>query len=82
MTTSPDPLDHSHGALPLSLTGNVACTTVSQKIYRTVTHSVADPGCLCLQRIIELSTQKLVIKLSKIQVMDPESGKKPIPDPG
>jgi hypothetical protein len=41
-----------------------------------------------LQRIIELSTQKIVIKLSKIWVWDPgseirdlESGKKPVPDP-
>jgi hypothetical protein len=36
------------------------------------------------QRIIELLTQKLVTKLSKIWVRDPGSGirKKPIPDPG
>jgi hypothetical protein len=36
------------------------------------------------QRIIELFTQKIVIKLSKIWVWDPRSGirKKPIPDPG
>jgi hypothetical protein len=35
------------------------------------------------QRIIELFTQKTVIKLSKIWVWDPRSGirKKPIPDP-
>jgi hypothetical protein len=37
-----------------------------------------------LQRIIVLFTQKIVTKLSKIWVGDPESGirKKPIPDPG
>jgi hypothetical protein len=44
-----------------------------------------------LQRIIELFTQKIVLKLSKIWVWDPRSGiwdprygirKKPIPDPG
>ncbi len=37
-----------------------------------------------LQRIIELSTQKIVTKLSKIWVWDPRPGirKKPIPDPG
>jgi hypothetical protein len=37
-----------------------------------------------LQRIIELSTQKIVIKLSKIWVWDPRSGKSlfRIPDPG
>jgi hypothetical protein len=37
-----------------------------------------------LQRIIELSTQKIIIKLSKIWVWDPgsEIRKKPIPDPG
>ncbi len=37
-----------------------------------------------LQRFIELSTQKIVIKLSKIWILDPRSGiqKKPIPDPG
>jgi hypothetical protein len=36
------------------------------------------------QRIIELLTQKIVNKLSKIWVWDPRSGirKKPIPDPG
>jgi hypothetical protein len=34
------------------------------------------------QRIIELFTQKIVTKLSKIWVWDPGSGKKPIPDPG
>jgi hypothetical protein len=36
-----------------------------------------------LQRIIELSTQKIVIQLSKIWfgIQDPRSGKKPIPDP-
>ena len=36
------------------------------------------------QRIIELFTQKVVTKLSKIWVWDPGSGigKKPIPDPG
>jgi hypothetical protein len=36
------------------------------------------------QRIIELFTQKIVTKLSKIKVWDPRSGirKKPIPDPG
>jgi hypothetical protein len=36
------------------------------------------------QRIIELFTQKIVSKLSKIWVWDPRSGirKKPIPDPG
>jgi hypothetical protein len=41
------------------------------------------------QRIIELFTQKIVNKLSKIWILDlgsgirdPESGKKPIPDPG
>jgi hypothetical protein len=34
------------------------------------------------QRIIELFTQKIVNKLSKIWVGDPGSGKKPIPDPG
>jgi hypothetical protein len=40
------------------------------------------------QRIIELFTQKIVSKLSKIWVWDPGSGprsgirKKPIPDPG
>jgi hypothetical protein len=34
------------------------------------------------QRIIEVFTQKLVTKLSKIWVWDPGSGKKPIPDPG
>jgi hypothetical protein len=36
------------------------------------------------QRIIELFTQKIVTKLSKIWVWDPRSGirKKPIPDPG
>jgi hypothetical protein len=48
------------------------------------------------QRIIELFTQKIVTKLSKVWVWDlgseirdprsgirdPESGKKPIPDPG
>jgi hypothetical protein len=38
--------------------------------------------CPNLQRIIELITQKIVIKLSKIWVWDPRSGirKKPIPD--
>jgi hypothetical protein len=37
-----------------------------------------------LQRIIELSTHKIVIKHSKIWVWDPGSGirKKPIQDPG
>jgi hypothetical protein len=37
-----------------------------------------------LQRIIELFTQKIVTKLSKMWVWDPRSGirKKPIPDPG
>jgi hypothetical protein len=36
------------------------------------------------QRIIELFTQKIVSKLSKIWVWDPRSGirEKPIPDPG
>jgi hypothetical protein len=36
------------------------------------------------QRIIELFTQKIVTKLSKIWVWDPGSGKNPfrIPDPG
>jgi hypothetical protein len=36
------------------------------------------------QRIIELFTQKIVTKLSKIWVWDPgsEIRKKPIPDPG
>ncbi len=34
------------------------------------------------QRIIDLFTQKIVNKLSKIWVWDPGSGKKPIPDPG
>jgi hypothetical protein len=34
------------------------------------------------QRIIELFTQKIVTKLSKIWIWDPGSGKKPIPDPG
>jgi hypothetical protein len=36
------------------------------------------------QRIVELFTQKIVSKLSKIWVWDPRSGirKKPIPDPG
>ncbi len=36
------------------------------------------------QRIIELFTQKIVTKLSKVWVWDPRSGirKKPIPDPG
>jgi hypothetical protein len=36
------------------------------------------------QRIIELFTQKIVNKLSKLWVWDPRSGirKKPIPDPG
>jgi hypothetical protein len=34
------------------------------------------------QKIIELFTQKIVTKLSKIWVWDPGSGKKPIPDPG
>jgi hypothetical protein len=36
------------------------------------------------QRIIELFAQKIVTKLSKVWVWDPESGirKKPIPDPG
>jgi hypothetical protein len=36
------------------------------------------------QRVIELLTQKIVTKLSKIWVWDPRSGirKKPIPDPG
>ncbi len=36
------------------------------------------------QRIMELFTQKIVSKLSKIRVWDPRSGirKKPIPDPG
>jgi hypothetical protein len=36
------------------------------------------------QRIMELFTQKIVTKLSKIWVWDPGSGirKKPIPDPG
>jgi hypothetical protein len=36
------------------------------------------------QRIIELFTQKIVNKLSKIWVWDPRSGirKKPFPDPG
>jgi hypothetical protein len=34
------------------------------------------------QRIVELFTQKIVTKLSKIWVWDPGSGKKPIPDPG
>jgi hypothetical protein len=36
------------------------------------------------QRIIELFTQKIVTKLSKIQIWDPGPGirKKPIPDPG
>jgi hypothetical protein len=35
-------------------------------------------------KIIELFTQKIVTKLSKIWVMDPRSGirKKPLPDPG
>ncbi len=37
-----------------------------------------------IQRIIELFTQKIVTKLSKIWIWDPGSGirKKPIPDPG
>jgi hypothetical protein len=35
-----------------------------------------------IQRIIELFTQKIVTKLSKIWGWDPGSGKKPIPDPG
>jgi hypothetical protein len=37
-----------------------------------------------LQRIIKLSTQKIVIKLSKYGsgIQDPGSGEKPIPDPG
>ncbi len=35
-----------------------------------------------LQRVIELFTQKNVTKLSKIFVLDPGSGKKPISDPG
>jgi hypothetical protein len=34
------------------------------------------------KRIIELFSQKIVSKLSKIWVWDPGSGKKPIPDPG
>jgi hypothetical protein len=36
------------------------------------------------QRIIEVFTQKIITKLSKIWVWDPRSGirKKPIPDPG
>jgi hypothetical protein len=34
------------------------------------------------QRIIELFTQKIITKLSKIWIWDPGSGKKPIPDPG
>ncbi len=34
------------------------------------------------QRIIEIFTQKIVTKLSKISIWDPGSGKKPIPDPG
>ncbi len=34
------------------------------------------------QRILELFTQEIVKKLSKIWVWDPGSGKKPIPDPG
>jgi hypothetical protein len=34
------------------------------------------------QRIIELFTQKIATKLSKIWVWDPRSGKKPIPDLG
>ncbi len=36
------------------------------------------------QKIIELFTQKIVTKLSKIWLWDPRSGirKKPIPDPG
>jgi hypothetical protein len=36
------------------------------------------------QRIIELFTQKIVNKLSKLWIWDPRSGirKKPIPDPG
>jgi hypothetical protein len=35
-----------------------------------------------IHRIIELLTQKLVTKRSKIWVWDPGSGKKPFPDPG
>ncbi len=40
--------------------------------------------CANFQRIIELFTQKIVTKLSKIWVWDPRSGirKKPIPVPG
>jgi hypothetical protein len=40
--------------------------------------------CANFQRFIELFTQKIVTKLSKIWVWDPRSGirKKPIPDPG
>ncbi len=38
--------------------------------------------CANLQRIIELSTQKIVIRFSKIWVSDPRSGKKLIPDLG
>jgi hypothetical protein len=34
------------------------------------------------QRIVELFTQKIVTKLSKIGIWDPGSGKKPIPYPG
>jgi hypothetical protein len=36
------------------------------------------------EKILELFTQKIVTKLSKIWVRDPRSGirKKPIPDPG
>jgi hypothetical protein len=33
-------------------------------------------------RIVELFTQKFVIKLSKIRVWDPESRVKKAPDPG
>jgi hypothetical protein len=34
------------------------------------------------QRIVEVFTQKMFNMLSNIWVWDPESGKKPIPDPG
>jgi hypothetical protein len=37
--------------------------------------------CSNFQRILELFSQKIGTKLSKIWVWDPGSGKKPIPDP-
>jgi hypothetical protein len=74
---------------------NISCLTIfcSHKFHKIENYLIFEMLKQIIwanfQRVIELFTQKIVNKLSKIwvwdlgsEIRDPTSGKKPIPDPG